>query len=78
MSVSFKFLSSAWLLGIPREQLLSKRQNLPKTLGVQRYLCWWACASFLRQPRSREAAMSVGGEGLRLSARIVASIKGND
>lgn len=62
MPVSFKGLSSACLLGIPRESLLSKGQNLPRSPRVQSYLCQGVSASF-RCLLSQEAATCVWGEG---------------
>lgn len=63
MSVSFEFLSSAWLLGIPREQLLSKRQkSTEEPQGTVSPVVVGLCLSFTRIQKSRSSHVS-GGQG---------------
>jgi len=64
MSVTFKFLSSAWLLGIPWEQLLSKSQNLPKSLRVQCYLCWPPLPRLYSHPKVKKQPCQWGARRL--------------
>lgn len=81
MPASLEFLSSAWILGIPREQLLSRRQNVPKSLGARRYLhAAPACLLHTPQVKQQEetAPFTAGLKSPRVSPWFIVSVKGTD